>query len=128
MRSLVQTRDPRPAADNELFDCGCDLVQAAAGIRRAAESPLAVRAVPAVFGCIESALEELLWASALLEETTGGLADHSARRRARSRDAERVDRTHRGFANLQQALADAQLASAAARGLARRWLSGGGDS
>ena len=58
------------AADNELYDRGCDLVEAAAAIRRVSGAADAARAVPAVLGCIESALHELLWASAELEGTT----------------------------------------------------------
>src|SRR3954447_3958257 len=49
MRSLDRpTSSAGLEADNELYDGGCDLVRAAADIRRAAESPEAVRAVPAV--------------------------------------------------------------------------------
>lgn len=125
MRSFVQTRDTQPDADNELFDRGCDLVQAAADIRHAAESPQAIRAVPAVLGCMESALEELLWASAVLEETTGQVHVDPHGTSADSRVTRQAVLMHQGYANLQQALADAQRASAAARGLARRWLSGG---
>src|SRR3712207_4227642 len=57
-------------ADNELYDRGCDLVEAASAIRRAADSHEAGRAVPAVLGCIEAALQELVMASAALEQTT----------------------------------------------------------
>jgi hypothetical protein len=39
------------AHDNELYDRGCDLVEAAAAIRRLADAPEAARAVPAVLGC-----------------------------------------------------------------------------
>ena len=67
--STTVSRTPREP-DNELFDHGCDLVQAAVAIRCAAASREASRAVPAVLGCLESALEELLWATALLEEST----------------------------------------------------------
>ena len=48
------------AADNELYDRGCDLVEAATAIRRVSGAADAARAVPAVLGCIESALHELL--------------------------------------------------------------------
>jgi len=117
-----RTRSARLEADNELYDRGCDLVQAAAAIRRAAESPEAVRAAPAVLGCFESALEELLCAAALLEQTTHGFVADSPRGIADELVARRVERMHLGFANLQWALADGQRTSAAARGLTRRAL------
>jgi hypothetical protein len=109
-------------ADNALYDRGCDLVQAAVDIRRAAESPEAVRAVPAVLGCFESALGELLCASALLEQTTHRFVRDGAGGIADAHIARRVERMHLGFANLQWGLADGQRTSAAARGLARRAL------
>jgi hypothetical protein len=109
------------APDNELYDRGCDLVEAAAAIRRVADAPEAVRAVPAVLGCIEAALRELLWAAAALEETSArtveqrsGSTDWIAKRRS--------ERMQVGYANLQTALADAERASAAARSLAGRAL------
>lgn len=91
-------------------------------IRRVADAPEAVRAVPAVLGCIEAALRELLWAAAALEETSA----RSAEQRSGSTDwiaTRRSERMQHGYANLQAALADAELASAAARSLAARALS-----
>jgi hypothetical protein len=86
-----------------------------------ADAPEAVRAVPAVLGCIEAALRELLWAAAALEETSArtveqrsGRTDSSANRRS--------ERMQLGYANLQTALADAERASAAASSLAGRAL------
>ena len=118
--SSARTRATR-APDNELYDRGCDLVEAATAIRRVADAPEAVRAVPAVLGCIEAALRELLWATAALEETSArtvqqrsGCADSSAKPRS--------ERMQIGYANLQTALADAERASAAARSLAGRAL------
>ena len=107
--------------DNALYDHGCDLVQAAAGIRRAADAPEAARAVPAVLGCIEAALAELVVACGALEQTSARRVrdeapGHDPRR---ERVAERMDR---GFASLERALADAELSSAAARSLAARAL------
>ena len=105
------------APDNELYDRGADLVEAAMAIRRVAGSPEASRAVPAVLGCIESALEELEGATAALEQavaevtsTTSGCLDR------------RTERMHRGYANLQEALFDAHAAAAAARSLTSRAL------
>jgi hypothetical protein len=116
----------RREPDNELFDHGCDLVQAAAAIRRAAAagSTQTARAVPAVLGCIESALEELFWASAMLEATTADALAERQRRRPDPRTTARVERMHRGYANLQRALDDATSASSAARSLARRAVAG----
>jgi hypothetical protein len=108
-------------ADNELYDRGCDLVEAATAIRRAADSREAGRAVPAVLGCIEAALEQLVWASAALERTTMDLAAPAGERP--DPRAERVThRMHRGYGNLQAALSDAEGAAAAARSLASRAL------
>jgi hypothetical protein len=99
--------------DNELYDHGCDLVQAARAIRHAAGSARATRAIPAVLGCFEAALEELLWAAALLEDTATRAMPGQAT------DA-RTERLHRGYANLQRALDDAEVAAAAARALTAR--------
>jgi hypothetical protein len=107
-------------ADNELYDHGCDLVAATAAIRRAAGFPDAVRAVPAVLGCIESALQELLWAAAALEQTSSDVLRHGDRGRQSPRTGPKLERMHQGFANLQQALGDAERAAAAARALAAR--------
>ena len=110
------------AADNELYDRGCDLVEAAAAIRRVSGAAEAARAVPAVLGCIESALHELLWASAALEETTTRSVAGRAGQYADPRMQPRSERMQQGYANLQAALADAERASAAARSLAVRAL------
>ena len=56
--AAVSPHSLRPA-DNELYDRGCDLVEAAAAIRQLAGEPRAARAVPAVIGCLEAALAEL---------------------------------------------------------------------
>jgi hypothetical protein len=113
------SRDP----DNELYDRGCDLVEAATAIRRAADSRQAGRAVPAVLGCIEAALQELLWASAALEQTTVDLSA-PARKRWNPRTERITERMQRGYGNLQSALSDAQAAAAAARSLTGRALLG----
>jgi hypothetical protein len=123
--SSDRTLEPR-AADNELYDRGCDLVEAAAAIRRVAGAPEATRAVPAVLGCIEAALRELLWAAAALEETSArtvaqGIGDDSA-----SRATRRAERMQLGYANLQIALGDAERASSAARSLTGRALDAAG--
>jgi hypothetical protein len=120
MTGSPATRPAQREADNELYDHGCDLVAAAAAIREAAGSPDAVRAVPAVLGCIESALRELLWASAALEQTSSDALRQSARGRRGTRP--RAERMGRGFANLQLALGDAERAAAAARALTARAL------
>jgi hypothetical protein len=123
--SSDRTHQPR-GADNELYDRGCDLVEAAAAIRLIAGAPEATRAVPAVLGCIEAALRELLWAAAALEETSArtvarGTSDDSA-----STATRRAERMQLGYANLQIALADAERASSAARSLAGRALAAAG--
>jgi hypothetical protein len=110
------------APDNELYDRCCDLVEAAAGIRRLAGAPEGVRAVPAVLGSIEAALGELLQASAALEVTTACFVDERAGSRSEPRMTLRSERLQRGYANLELALADAERAAAAARSLAARAL------
>jgi hypothetical protein len=122
--SAAPDRSPR-APDNELYDRGCDLVQAAAAIRDAAAAPEAARAVPAVLGCIEAALHELLWATVMFEETTERQLRQATPDRAAARVGPLSERMHRGYANLEQARADAQRAGAAARPLAARALAAG---
>lgn len=126
MHGSLATKPALRAADNELFDQGCDLVAAASAIRRAAGAPEAARAVPAVLGCIESALQELTWASAALEETSAALVEQNARDDPSATIVPIAERMHRGFANLQQALSDGERASAAARSLAGRAFTASG--
>ena len=113
--SPVSQSSKRPA-DNELYDRGCDLVEAATAIRRLVDDPEGGRALPALLGCIEAALHELGCAAASMDETSGHAMPTEAM----------ADRMHRGFMNLGLALADAELASTAARGLAGRSLATGG--
>lgn len=120
MRALMLTPDTRRAADNELYDRGCDLVEAAAAIRTAAGASEAVRAIPALLGCIETALHELAGATAALDETT----ERSVAEPMRRDVAARRERMHRGYANLREALTDAERAATAARPLAGRLLTG----
>lgn len=123
MMSVSSDRTPSSrTADNELYDSGCDLVEAAAAIRRVSGADEAARAVPAVLGCIESALHELLWATAALEETTTRSVAGRTGQCADPRMQPRSERMQQGYANLQAALADAERASAAARSLAVRAL------
>jgi hypothetical protein len=83
--SPVSHASKRPP-DNELYDRGCDLVEAAVAIRRLADNPAAGRAVPALLGCVEAALHELACAAASLDETssrampTEAMADRMHRR------------------------------------------------
>jgi hypothetical protein len=119
MRGSPASGSVARAPDNELYDRGADLVEAAMAIRRVAGSPEASRAVPAVLGCIESALQELAVASPSLEQATAEVA--STTPGCLDRRADRVvDRMHRGYANLQGALFDAHAAAAAARALTSR--------
>jgi hypothetical protein len=121
MRASPTSGSLARAPDNELYDRGADLVEAATAIRRVAASAEAGRAVPAVLGCIESALRELVLASAALEQTTADVAP--SRPECLGRRTDRVvERMHRGFTNLREALLDAQTAAAAARSLAGRAL------
>jgi hypothetical protein len=126
MRALTTAKPTPRAADNELYDRGFDLVEAAAAIRRAADAPEAARAIPAVLGCIESAMQELAWASVALEQTSAGILAADARCRPSTRVGAIGERLQRGHANLQQALFDAERASGAARSLASRALTASG--
>jgi hypothetical protein len=105
-RSVHTSKRP---ADHELYDRGCDLVEAAMAIRRLADDPGTERAVPALLGCVEAAMHELACAAVSLDETSGVDVPSAV-----------ADRMHRGFMNLGLALADAEFASTAARGLAAR--------
>ena len=115
LSALSRERD----ADNVLYDSGCDLVEAAASIARAATAPEAARATPAALGCIEAALEELLIAASRMEATAAGaIAGHRTGPRSQAVET----RMHHGFANLQRALDDAKGAAGASRSLASRAL------
>jgi hypothetical protein len=122
MPAHLATKPTRRDADNELYDHGCDLVATASAIRRAAGAPEAVRAVPAVLGCMEFALQELTWAAAALEKTSADRLEQKAHDHPSARTGAIAERMQRGFANLQQALSDGERASAAARSLAARAL------
>jgi hypothetical protein len=125
MRTPVSIPPLQRSADNELYDRGCDLVAAATAIRQVAGSPPAARAVPAVLGCIEAALRELAEAAAGLERTTDEASTAHADRCQPI--GPRSERMHRGYANLGQALEDAERAAAAARPLASRMLAPAGS-
>jgi hypothetical protein len=89
MSSGPRSRD----AINEIYDRGCDLVEAAIAIRRAASAFDVAPAVPALLGCIECALDELADASARLRDmpfearSAGVAGSEVVRRRAGSDDA-----------------------------------------
>lgn len=107
----------RRAPDNELFDRGCDLVEAALAIRRLTGDAESARAIPALLGCIETAMHEL--AAAMLElEAAAPIGDALDRPALASADRRR----RRGLANLRMALADSATASHAARALTARVL------
>ena len=116
--SSLSTRPP----DNELYDRGCDLVEAAASIRRLAADPRAARAMPAVLGCIEAALHELRGACPAMEQTTDRVTRERARPGPNDRLRAVVDRMRRGFTNLERSLSDAEDAATATRSLAARSL------
>jgi hypothetical protein len=88
---------------NDLYDHGCDLVEAARAMRRGAGRPGVARAAPAVAGCLETALHDLAGAADELERL-GPPAT---------------------FAGLALALREAAGAAAAARALAARARAGG---
>ena len=116
MSHTVAHSASRRHADNELYDFGCNLVDAAAEICRAAADPEAAPAVPALLGCIEAALYELSCASAALEQANTRRPEIRVDARSRAVAA----RLERGYANLSVALEDARAAARAARSLAAR--------
>jgi hypothetical protein len=128
MRASVAALRTERQADNELYDRGSDLVEAAAAIRRAACEPEAARAIPAVLGCIEAALQELLWASGALEQTSAEVLARNPHGCSSARLAPVGQRMQQGYANLQVTLSDGERAAAAARALAARALSASGTA
>jgi hypothetical protein len=104
-------------AVNELYDRGCDLVEAAVAIREAAGDAGGARAIPAVLGCVEAALDALSQATVGLQASMGAALDGTPGRRA-----------ERGLVHLETALSDAHVAAAAARALAARSLARSGSS
>jgi hypothetical protein len=87
--SPVSHTTKRPP-EHELYDRGCELVEAAIAIRRLADDPGAVRAVPALLGCVEAAMHELGCAALSLDETSRDEVPMGAM----------ADRLHRGFMTL----------------------------
>jgi hypothetical protein len=122
MRHTVVSAPSRRPPDNELYDRGCDLVEAASAIRRLAADPCAARAVPAVLGCLEAALHELRSACPAMEHTTGFVARERERPGPNDRLGAMAGRMRRGFTNLELALNDAENAATATRSLAARSL------
>jgi hypothetical protein len=122
MRPSARHSALRRDAENELYDRGCDLVEAATAIRPRRGQPRRRARSLGPSGCVEAALRELNRACAALEVTT--VVPVEARRPvdADPRTWRRIDRAHRGFANLYSALDEAEAASAAVRALAARTL------
>ena len=82
-------------------------------IRELAGRDGAQRALPAVLGCVESALDSLAGATETAHASHAAFGD------------EHVHRLSRGLVNLERALDDAKLAASAARGLAGRGFATG---
>jgi hypothetical protein len=122
MHPTVVPSPSRRPPDNELFDRGCDLVEAAGAIRRLSSDPRAARALPAIVGCLEAALHELRDACLAMEQTTDCVTRERERSRPSARRRAVADRMRRGFTNLEQALSDAEVAASATRSLAARSL------
>ena len=110
---------------NELYDRGCDLVEAATEMRRAAAGGDVARAAPAVLGCFETALEEMVATAAALERVT----HEAVSERGIDTNAEwheRHARMRSGFSHLHRSLRDARDLAAAARTRTSRALAGAG--
>jgi hypothetical protein len=119
-RSGARAQAPERDAVNDLYDHGCDLVEAARALRRDVHGPGAARAAPAVLGCVETALYDLRDTAAALNLASAATG-HGERGPAPATG--RQARMRKGFANLEVALHDAADAAAAARSLAARGLS-----
>jgi hypothetical protein len=115
IRAVAQSLSRRDA-DNELYDFGCNLVEAAAEISRGVAHPGAAPAIPALLGCIEAALYELGRASVVLKDANEQQDESVADTRRQAAGA----RLQRGYTNLGVALEDARAAARAARSLAVR--------
>ncbi len=117
MSSGPRSRD----AINEIYDRGCDLVEAAMAIRRAASAFDVTPAVPALLGCIECALDELADASVRLRDMSfEGRSDGVAGSEVVRGSAGSDDADARALASLEHALRDAREAADAARAFAAR--------
>jgi hypothetical protein len=110
----------RRAPDIELYDRGCDLVEAATAIRRAVTDSDASPAFPALLGCLEAALRELGDAAAAMQQ----YSDESRHTPTDPKAQAVTDRLQRGYTNLHVAVQDAEAASRAARMLAARAAAG----
>jgi len=120
--NATMTRAPDPV--NALYDCGCDLVEAASGLRKCAGHPDAVGAAPAVLGCMEAALRELAETSAALSAISDDPFTQGADKHAPARRLLRAERMRTGLRNLEVALQDAASSATAARSLAARVIHG----
>jgi hypothetical protein len=107
---------------DDIYDPACDLVEATSRMRRVAAAPENGQIAPALLGCIETALQDLAWTTAALEHASVGLATEHRRGWSDRRSREGLERMQRGYANLQDALVDAERAAAAARPLVARAL------
>jgi hypothetical protein len=120
------TPTPSRIPYDDIYDSACDLVEATARMRRAAATLEDAQLAPALLGCIEAALRDLLWTAAAFEQTSVRLTTEYRRGQADPRTRVLVERMQRGWANLQQTLADAERAAAAARPLVARALAATG--
>jgi hypothetical protein len=121
--SMRSTPTPSPAVpDDDIYDRACDLVDATARMRRAAGTLHDAQLAPALLGCIEAALQDLLWTAAALEQASLRVTTERRRGAADPRTRVLVERMQRGWANLQATLADAERAAGAARPLVARAL------
>lgn len=114
------TPAPSRAPYDDIYDPACDLVEATARMRSAAAAPQNAELAPAILGCIEAALQDLLWTAAALEQTSGRLTGEHHRGQSDPRVRLSTERMQRAYANLQETLIDAERAAAAARPLVAR--------
>ena len=125
MPSIENGYDPL----HELADRGTELVEAASAIHHAVaaadSAPDTAHAAPAVLGCLETALDEMVAISASLERMT----HRAVKERGIDADAEwheRHARMRSGFSHLHRGLRDARDLAGAARTRTSRALAGAG--
>lgn len=113
---------PSRAAHDDIYDPACDLVEATARMRRGAATLEDAQLAPALLGCIEAAIQDLVSTTASLEQTSVTVTTERAGEMADPRSRMLIERMQRGWTNLHEALIDAERAAAAARPLVARAL------
>jgi hypothetical protein len=100
---------------NELYDRGCDLVEAALAIRMVTSGSGVAPAVPALLACIECALDELSSATGSLTESRRLVSGERSGANCDAPAEAAVEHLRRVLASLEAALRDARERAGTAR-------------